>query len=734
MMNKPTLSKNCFKSFFLSAALVLGAVSAQAALFDFNNGTGLDNVGVGGTMTADDVVTIVTTSDVRGHDGTLDSDGNSHETNITSSNALGVNSASTPPNAASDARDFDPGEAWIFSFNTNVVLNSIDLASLDTDAVMTISSPAFTTIVINDDGGSEDVYSLGDVLVGAGTLITFENSSATSTTNNSHDFRISTLTVTPTDTPVTNSTATFDFVDESEFDNPAAVGSTMTRNNITITTIDLIGQDGSLNSTGATHKLNIFTGLDALAVNDGNVSGTEYKDFNPGEGWVMSFDQNVNLVELNMYGQDAGAEMTVSSSAFSDFVLVDGVNSEDIHSFNDTYVAAGTEITFLMTSATNAADLGLSISSITVELATNAPSLPTETINGTPYVWLDQFFQGLESEEDYLNADNSDTDGDLMAAWEEYFAGTIPTNAASVLIVNTTGVALSDGVVSWQSVTGKCYGVMSNTNLVAVSNGWKTVANNIQGLENATSYTSTVSSAAAAFFKVGIEKREIYLLIGQSNMAGRGPIEAQDEGVIEGCELFNFGEEWEPATNPLNQYSTIRKDLDLQQLNPGYGFAKRLNELRSEINIGLVVNARGGTNINDWEKGDLYYEQAVARTRAALADGNSRLAGILWHQGESNSSQTNTYMGKLVLMIENLRADLGAPDLPFVIGELERDDVTVEVKERLLNEVLYTLPTLSSNTAVATTEGLVTLDGTHFDSAGQRELGRRYADALLSLE
>jgi len=188
---------------------VFGSVNVRGSIvFDFSDGTGFDNVGAGATMTAGGVT--MTTSDVLGWDGstfTLDSDGESHETNISGSiNAIGVNSSSTPVNANNDAANFDPGEAWIVYFDTDVNLNIIDLSSLNADAQMTVSSPAFTSIIINDDGGSDDTFSLGDVFVSAGTLITFANSSATSTGTegaDSHDFRISELEVTVVPEPAT---------------------------------------------------------------------------------------------------------------------------------------------------------------------------------------------------------------------------------------------------------------------------------------------------------------------------------------------------------------------------------------------------------------------------------------------------------------------------------------------------------------------------------------------------
>ncbi len=226
------------------------------------------------------------------------------------------------------------------------------------------------------------------------------------------------------------------------------------------------------------------------------------------------------------------------------------------------------------------------------------------------------------------------------------------------------------------------------------------------------------------------EDRQVYLLIGQSNMAGRAPIEEVDKAPIEGCELFNASGEWEPATNPLNRYSTVGKKPSIQKLGPGYGFAKRWRELNPDIPLGLVVNARGGTKIAEWGKGTDYYNEAVARFKAALADG-SRLGGVLWHQGEGDSRRTETYLDSLSALIAYLHSDLNAPDLPFIAGLLEMDERDFGKSPRLINKVILTLPTVVPNTAVASTEGLLTLDGTHFDSAGQRELGKRYAEALF---
>ncbi|PCJ59522.1 MAG: hypothetical protein COA79_10775 [Planctomycetota bacterium] len=93
------------------------------------------------------------------------------------------------------------------------------------------------------------------------------------------------------------------------------------------------------------------------------------------------------------------------------------------------------------------------------------------------------------------------------------------------------------------------------------------------------------------------KKLEIYILIGQSNMAGRAKITTKENQPIKNAFLLNDKGKFEQAVNPLNRYSTIHKGLSMQKLNPGYGFAKFMTK-RSKRRIGLIVNARGASSIN----------------------------------------------------------------------------------------------------------------------------------------
>ncbi len=222
---------------------------------------------------------------------------------------------------------------------------------------------------------------------------------------------------------------------------------------------------------------------------------------------------------------------------------------------------------------------------------------------------------------------------------------------------------------------------------------------------------------------------EIFLLIGQSNMAGRATIEDQDQDSLDRVFLFTGVDDhkWEKAANPLNKYSSIRKDLRMQRLGPGYTFAKKLAESFPEKQFGLVVNAQGGTTLDQWLPGTQFYNEAVTRVKMAMEYGNLR--GVVWHQGESDINKTDTYIERLSRLIEALRRDTGISDLPFVAGQLSED----RPARIPFNEMIIHLPEKVKYTGVAISEGTSTFDSTHFDSKSQRLLGERYADEMVKL-
>lgn len=227
-------------------------------------------------------------------------------------------------------------------------------------------------------------------------------------------------------------------------------------------------------------------------------------------------------------------------------------------------------------------------------------------------------------------------------------------------------------------------------------------------------------------------KLDLFLCIGQSNMAGRARIPDSLDRELTGIYLLNDKDEWEIARNPLNRYSTIRKsDPKLLGLSPSYEFSRELS--KENTAIGMVVNARGGTAIELWQKdhSSNYYQEALRRIKQALQKSpGARLRGIIWHQGESDCKESSAYKEALKTLIKDLREDLEAPNLSFIAGELGYWDESCKA----INEILTELEEEIDSFAYVSAEGLTHFDGLHFDAASQLEFGKRFAKKLLQLE
>lgn len=239
------------------------------------------------------------------------------------------------------------------------------------------------------------------------------------------------------------------------------------------------------------------------------------------------------------------------------------------------------------------------------------------------------------------------------------------------------------------------------------------------------------SSSKQMVSNMDAEDMDIYLVIGQSNMAGRAEIRPEDMEVLDDVFLYTGDSTtpWVPAKNPMNQYSSIRKKIEMQRLGPSYSFARSMHEATPNRKMGLVVNAKGGTGIVQWLPGTKFFRDAVSRTRIAMRKGT--LKGIIWHQGESDSGEIrrDMYLGRLEEMIFGLREAFDDPLLPFVAGEL------FDIERRVpMNNILRKIPDFIKKSAVVSSVGTSTPDDTHFDSGSAILMGERYAEKMLELQ
>ena len=128
---------------------------------------------------------------------------------------------------------------------------------------------------------------------------------------------------------------------------------------------------------------------------------------------------------------------------------------------------------------------------------------------------------------------------------------------------------------------------------------------------------------------------KVFLCLGQSNMAGPKITgwDKEDDDRLKGVLLSNDINQWIPASNPINRFSTVRMQA-IPGLNPAPTFAERVKKAFPNEEIALVSNARGSSKIKEWQKGERYFEEAVRRVKGVC--GNRKIDGILWLQGEQD--------------------------------------------------------------------------------------------------
>lgn len=170
--------------------------------------------------------------------------------------------------------------------------------------------------------------------------------------------------------------------------------------------------------------------------------------------------------------------------------------------------------------------------------------------------------------------------------------------------------------------------------------------------------------------------RAIYLLMGQSNMSGRGLLEEASPGVLdpdERIQLYGNDARWRRAAEPLDtakgQLDKVSADPD--GVGPGLVFAKAMLQRHPGRFIGLVTCAKGGSAISEWkpspERATLY-GSCLARAREAARFG--QIAGILWYQGETDARTelaAQAWGERFTAMITQFRAELGQPDVPLAV-------------------------------------------------------------------
>ena len=245
----------------------------------------------------------------------------------------------------------------------------------------------------------------------------------------------------------------------------------------------------------------------------------------------------------------------------------------------------------------------------------------------------------------------------------------------------------------------------------------------------------------------------IYLAFGPSNMEGNATPEAQDQNAPKRFKMMaavNFSSpqrtkgQWYTANPPLCRQGT--------GLTPCDYFGRTLCEkLPDQITVGVINVALGGCSIKmfdedqigtylptcaDWLKnyaaqyGNHPYNVLIELAKKAQKDGV--IKGILLHQGCTDNS-ASWWPAEVKKLYERMLNDLNlsAEEVPLLVGELVGQAEGGSCYGHN-SACIAKMPSLIKHCYVISSKGCPQRgDGLHFTAEGYREMGRRYAAAML---
>ena len=235
------------------------------------------------------------------------------------------------------------------------------------------------------------------------------------------------------------------------------------------------------------------------------------------------------------------------------------------------------------------------------------------------------------------------------------------------------------------------------------------------------------------------EETLVFILAGQSNMVGQGDTATLSDDLRRLPPNVRYYLDGEPASI-----------ADRPRFGPEVTFAEELSQAYPEKTIVLIKFALGGSSLLAWapdwtaegaqltgneSQGPLYERliEYVSSARSAHQQ-NARLAGVLWMQGERDArfpAAGEQYGANLSALVERLRADLDAPELPFIFGQVDPPPERYPAAEDV-RAAQQAAERLIRGATMVSTEGLAKHDDDlHYNSEGQLELGRRLARAYL---
>ncbi len=226
----------------------------------------------------------------------------------------------------------------------------------------------------------------------------------------------------------------------------------------------------------------------------------------------------------------------------------------------------------------------------------------------------------------------------------------------------------------------------------------------------------------------------VFILAGQSNMAGRGKVEPSDTVPDPRVLSINKKGELILAKEPLHFYEPGMAGLDC-----GLSFAKTLlPAIPDSISLLIIPTAVGGSAIGQWIHDETFRDVPLMtnfKEKVAIGKQYGNIKGILWHQGENDAIKPETiavHQRQLQKLFREFRKEVGNKKLPVFLGELgsfsANDQNWQEINMQIRDFVSTDRRAYLIKTADLNHNG----DRVHFDSEGQRLMGKRFAEAYMS--
>ena len=232
------------------------------------------------------------------------------------------------------------------------------------------------------------------------------------------------------------------------------------------------------------------------------------------------------------------------------------------------------------------------------------------------------------------------------------------------------------------------------------------------------------------------DKVWIFLMAGQSNMAGRGFVEPSDTVINKRVLTINQDIGVIYAKEPLHFYEPQRAGLDC-----GVSFGRTLlQNVPEDVSILLIPTAVGGSSIQQWLEDSTFRDVKLMsnfKEKVKFTNNFGTIKGILWHQGESNASNEydiRLHAERLTRLFKIFRSITHNERLPIIAGELSAFSANNK-NQQLLNAAIKDVVQKDVNAALISTQDLKPIaDNIHFNAEGQRTMGERFARAYVKMK